>query len=93
MDITIIINSNTQITIFMPDKKLNLRVHIKNAIKFYAWVILAYSIWLLSIFPWTKQTYFTKIGHSNVNNRKTIGDFNSFWVFLGHPVSGYRVDT
>ena len=35
----------------MPDKKLNLRVHIKNAIKFYAWVILAYSVWFLSILP------------------------------------------
>ena len=35
----------------MPDKKLNPRVHIKNAIKFYAWVILAYSIWFLSILP------------------------------------------
>ena len=35
----------------MPDKKLNLRVHIKNAMKFYAWVILAYSIWILSILP------------------------------------------
>ena len=26
------------LTIIMPDKKLNLRVHIKNAIKFYAWL-------------------------------------------------------
>ena len=25
-------------TLFIPDKKLNLRVHIKNAIKFYAWL-------------------------------------------------------
>ena len=33
----------------MPDKKLNLRVHIKNAIKLYAWAILGYSIWFLLI--------------------------------------------
>ena len=26
-------------------------MHIKNAIKFYAWAILAYSIWFLSILP------------------------------------------
>ena len=36
----------------MPDKKTKpIRVHIKNAIKFYAWIILAFSIWFLSILP------------------------------------------
>ena len=39
------------LTIFIPDKKLNLRVRIKNAIKFYAWVILPIQFGFLSILP------------------------------------------
>ena len=35
----------------MPDKKTKPTSDIKNAIKFYAWVILAYSIWFLSVIP------------------------------------------
>ena len=50
----------------MPDKKTKLMSAYSNAIKFYAWIILANSIWFLSM---------------QGIQMLTIGDLNSFWFF------------